>query len=206
MPDMHLIASHFFTQIGFEAAEHQLMLDAVDYYLNRTIIAVDNFSNYYSNNTVIMAFSFGADSATNQGLAAATKAILAKRRFPIFAQWEVANTMRELGLHEAFKSLEKSVYSTTEVVIMQFIEEFKRQNLKIDTAIVVAHPDHFFRCKRLVEKHGIYAVLPSQILNPPDGWRSYGCDEWGYDPHASQEWAASRPRFILMELLTLLNQ
>lgn len=211
MTDIGLIASKFFSQLGFDpdSAEFQVLVDAVDYYVSRNITPTEDFSHFSADETVIMAFSFGlgpnnSPGATNKALAAIIKAICEKdSRFPVFAQWEIADALREIGITENFRAVIKNGYLNTEGVLEQFIDEFKRRNTSVKSVIVVAQPDHFYRCRRLVEKQGLTAILPALV--PPKPWLSFGCDDWGYDPTSEQDWIRSRPRFLLKELLSLLR-
>lgn len=212
METIRQLSSQFFAQLGFDAesVEYQVLVDAADYYVNKNIPSVSDFSALSPDNTVIMAFSFGlglnnTPGATNTALAAIIKSILDERHFPVLAQWEIADALGLLGITEAFRAIKTTGYLNTEGVLMQFKTELDRRGMNVKTALIVAQPDHFFRCQQLVKKQGFEVILPEYCLRPQQPWSAFGCDEWGYDPTSTQAWTTTKPKFILKEFSALLR-
>jgi len=214
MSDVDEITSKFLALIGFRegSAQHALLLDATEYFITRRNIEfISDFSSLSTQRAVIMAFSFGLrpnddPGATNIALAAIINKILDdKPGFPVFAQWEIADALRVQGRIEDFRAVRKEGYLSTRGVLDQFCQEFKCLDMNVESVILVAHPDHIFRCKRLIEKRDLNVTVPRYCLKPPDPWQSFGCDDWGYDPMSTQYWTTNRSRFILHELSSVLR-
>src|SRR3989344_6285568 len=161
------------------------------------------------NADVIFAFSFGLgknDSLrqTNRALVYVTRSIHKKTSIPIFAQWEIAEELKLVGIKTSFSAYPKKGFLTTKGVVDQFLNHDKKR--KIKKVIVVAHPDHQFRCGELLKKLGYKVYFPriSEYL-PKDGWKHFNCDNFGYWKDSAQPWTTSRKLYIKHEIYTRIN-
>ena len=153
----------------------------------------------------VVAFSFGRGARgtpgrTNRALAALTRRICQFRRVPVFAQWEIADVLVGLGEAVAYTAVPTTTYLSTKGVWAQFQHAWAQQNRTFNTIILVAHPDHQYRCYTLLSQAG-YTVLVSEVDKfLPEGWVAYGCDPHGYDPNSIQPWTRNRRAFIRYEI------
>lgn len=76
-------------------------------------------------------------------------------------------------------------YLDTYEVIRQAMEICKEKDFK--KIIVVSHPDHVWRCKKIVEKFGFKAIIPDT-------------SKVGYDPKSDQIWTTHKFLFIIREI------
>ncbi|MCP4358754.1 MAG: hypothetical protein GY796_12110 [Chloroflexi bacterium] len=156
---------------------------------------------------VIFSFSFGigknkSPGKTNMALAMSVNRLFAKYHVPVFTQWEIADALLDLGLRVDFKASLKDTYLSTRGVLNQFCQEIHRRGMPIiDTnVILVAHPEHRYRCAKLIEETGFSVMIPDDNHVLEKYWEQCGCDKYGYDPESEQEWTRSREAFILHEL------
>ncbi len=194
--------------------EQRLLLDAIEFFSSHPVedIALDTLVN-----PVIFAFSFGAGSG-NSGMGNTNSALAeiisithdALGGCEIFAQEEIAAELNSqynsvsgdiAFIAEAKKS--GMEYFNTQAVLDQFHNQGADQ---LDRPVIlIAQPDHAFRCRFLVQNLGYRIVLLPQCFQPNRPWKDHNCVEWGYDPESSQPWTRKRHRFLIKELNSLIR-
>ncbi len=158
-----------------------------------------------SEGQAIVAFAFGQGTnstpgGTNHALAAVIKTTTAVHPVPVFAQWEIADALAELGVSVAETAVSHQNYLSTEGVWQQFLATFLQSYPHIQKIILIAHPDHQYRCHSLIVQSNIEVLTPAIIGSPPNGWAAFGCDTYGYDLNSVQPWTRNRADFIQYEL------
>lgn len=159
----------------------------------------------------VIGFSFGYDSvicnrqrkiipgSSNQEIAKVISSLMSHdvfRNLPLIIQWEIANCEQELG--SAAKNLVLKIkehysipgkYLDTYEVAFQAACFMSERGLK--TALVVAHPAHFWRCQKVLEKLGIGVFERSRI-------------HWiHYNPKSAQLWTRNKFFWWLREIPTI---
>ncbi|MFQ5875448.1 MAG: hypothetical protein ACE5JL_16860, partial [Dehalococcoidia bacterium] len=142
---------------------------------------------------------------TNQALASVIENVLRRHRVRVFAQWEIADALRAKGMAEDFRAVPQEGYLSTQGVWDQFRKEFDRLGMGIRKSILVAHPEHMFRCQWLIGMDNIGVLIPNEAFGPCGGWSEFGCDVYGYDPKSVQPWTTSRGEFVGHEIAARLN-
>ncbi len=67
--------------------------------------------------------------------------------------------------------------------------------------MLIAHPDHRFRCMKNIESCGLSTKIPNDDnFGLATFWRQHGCDRYGYDSESAQNWTRSREAFVRYEL------
>ena len=153
---------------------------------------------------VIIAQSFGARKQGERGIgnmsiASAVWKISQKERIPVILQKEIVDRFR------AFR--DESSSPITEGIIMGIVERH-REGKYLDTyevlsqarevmrkyrwtrAILVAHPAHISRCKKVLEKMGMIVIIPKGLEYIP------------FDIHSTQWWTRGRLKWWLREIPT----
>ncbi len=179
----------------------QIMIDALDLLLSWNVPTSDDLSD----GNAIVAFSFGQGAGntpggTNRALAAIIKAITDIHPIPVFAQWEIADALAELGVEVEETAVPQQGYLSTRGVWQQISTKFIHPYPNIQNIILIAHPDHQYRCRHIIKESGFNTKTPTIINYPPNGWAHYGCDPHGYNPSSTQPWTQNRPAFIKYEL------
>ncbi|NQU23528.1 MAG: hypothetical protein HQ567_19785 [Candidatus Nealsonbacteria bacterium] len=156
---------------------------------------------------VAFACGLGANNqpgCTNDGLAAFIIAVREKGcQAPIVAQWEVAAALKARGIDVSHEAVTKDDYLTTYDAWMQMKEFTEGGTLgdAVKTILLVAHPDHTFRCMRLIAKSApqFQIVVPDRndLLSE---MRSKGCDDDGFDAGSIQPWTTSRAGNVKHEI------
>jgi len=153
----------------------------------------------------IVAFSCGLGvndrpGRINTGLASFIRTLREQGcRAPILAQWEIAEALCEQGIPVQFRATRRNGYLSTSGVWEQFTE--CPELPKGGGVLLIAHPDHFLRCVRLIQKSqkGLKIVVPNRedVLQE---LRRNGCDKDGFDRDSVQDWTTSKPKFIRHEV------
>ena len=159
----------------------------------------------------VIGFSFGYDlvicdkqrkiipGSSNQEIAKVISSLMSHDVFkslPLIIQWEIADCEEELG--SAAENLVLKIkehysipgkYLDTYEVAFQAACFMSERGLK--TALVVAHPAHFWRCQKVLEKLGIGVFERSRI-------------QWiHYNPKSAQRWTRNPFFWWLREIPTL---
>ena len=153
----------------------------------------------------VVAFSFGQGphrqpGGTNRALAAIIQNICQQYDVEIYAQWEIAELLQEDGCDVAYTAVSENTYLSTRDVWSQIQAEWARAKTKHNTIILVAHPDHQYRCHTLLSLAGYDVLVPDLSIFLPQGWEAFCCDSHGYDPNSTQPWTRSRQDFLPYEL------
>jgi len=160
----------------------------------------------------VIGFSFGYDlvicnrqrkiipGSSNQKIAEVISSLMTHdvfRNLPLIIQWEIADCEEELG--SAAKNLVlkiKEHYSipgkylaTYEVASQAVFCCMSEKGLK--TVLVVAHPAHFWRCKKCLRKLGVEVVRPIGLNSIP------------YNPNSAQLWTRNKFFWWLREIPTI---
>lgn len=150
----------------------------------------------------LFAFSFGighnnTPGETNKALAYVTKHVLSRTRLPIYAQWEIAEELNNVHTPSTYVAYPTKGYLNTSGVLEQFMKE----NKNIRKVIIIAHPDHQFRCGELARTQGLIPLYP-EIKNylPNSDWEAFHCDHDGYWKDSTQDWTTSRDKYIKHEI------
>lgn len=156
------------------------------------------------NADAIFAFSFGqgenkTPGSINQALAHSAKNLHQKTKLPILAQWEIADALKKLKSKVVYSAYPQNGFMNTKEVADQFSVYSKK--LKVKTVIVIAHPDHQYRCGEILKKLG-FRVLFAKVEDylPAGGWQKFDCDKDGYWPQSTHPWTRSRIKFIPFEI------
>ena len=165
-------------------------------------------TNDLSNGDIVFAFSFGlglemTTGRTNLALASFIRNINSKYELPIFAQWEIADALLDMGVEVDFRAIPRNTYLSTKGVRDQFCEELRRRGIPFgETNIVlISHPDHRFRCMQHIESCGLSTIIPNDDdFGLAAFWKQHGCDQYGYDSESAQNWTRSREAFVRYEL------
>ena len=165
-------------------------------------------TNDLSSGDIVCAFSFGlglemTTGRTNLALASFIRSIKSNYELPIFAQWEIADALLDLGIEVDFRATPKNTYLSTIGVRDQFCEELRRRNIPFGgtNVVLIAHPDHRFRCMKHIEASGLSTIIPNDDdFGLATFWEQYGCDQYGYDSESAQNWTRSREAFVRYEL------
>lgn len=123
---------------------------------------------------VVIAQSFGlrAGNVKNpKGLPGFSNEVMAKiikqdfKDLPKILQWEVADALGDRKVKRIEQHREKGEYLDTYEVISQTKEFMLRSGMK--RAVLIAHPFHAWRVKKVCEKMGIRVVVPYDIIIVP---------------------------------------
>lgn len=153
---------------------------------------VKNSNEEMKESEVVLALSFGlrdnTSGTSNLQLATIVKEICHRYAIPVIAQWEISDTciladVIKAGVVRGHRT--KGKYLDTLEVLMQSIEICKRRGWK--KAIIVAHPDHLWRCVAIAKKLGFKAVVADTSFVE-------------YDAKSIQPWTRSRMRFVPREI------
>ena len=149
---------------------------------------------------VIIAPAFGAGEMGDPGLANLflgdiVGEISIKENLPIIAQIEVANALNALPvplkLIEVIKEHRiKGKYLDTYEVLSQAKEIMEKKGWNI--AILVAHPAHLPRCKKVLEKMGVKVIIPEGLEKIP------------FDSFSTQWWTRNKFAWWIREIPTRL--
>lgn len=153
----------------------------------------------------VLVFAFGnrvrddgavTPGPTNDALAVATAAFVATRAAPIFAQWEVAESLVELGVSRV-TSIEPEVGSDGEVVylstagvVAQADAEARAAGVELGVMGVIGFADHVMRCVLTVEAVGLDAGVPAGAELPS-----------AYDLASAQPWTRDRGAYLALDLI-----
>ena len=140
---------------------------------------------------VIVAQSFGlpANGLSNVSLAQVCDDLQSRHYIPVVSQWEIADQMKTQVVHRIEKHRVPGKYLDTYEVISQAWEFCKSQDRT--NAVIVAHPDHMWRCVMVAKTLGFYTFVP-EVNHIP------------YDPKSEQPWTRSAARFIPREIMARL--
>lgn len=151
-----------------------------------------------------LCFSFGQGpdgmpGGTNRALAAfVARSISAPAAGGprILAQWEIARELEGFGVAIAHSVEPTGGYITSQDVLNQFVAHSPPGLAGGGFVVVVAHPDHAWRCWALVVLAGYVNVVVPEIRTPSaTNWEPYGCDAYGYDPTSVQPHTTSKLMF-----------
>ncbi len=141
---------------------------------------------------VISAQSFGFRNSdpglSNKAIAEIVWNIAQKRGLPMILQWEVAYALPDEpdNLTVIRSHRIKGEYLDTMEVLSQTKEIMGKQ--RWEKAIVVAHPSHIWRVKKMFEKMGVKIIIPSGLRDIP------------FDPQSEQWWTRNIFFWILREI------
>ena len=141
---------------------------------------------------VILAQSFGLagdgipGGVSNEAMAKIVKEIHRQYELPMVLQWEIADCLIDLPMVGVVREHRKfgKYLDTREVLVQSFLVCKKQGWTRV---IVVAHPDHIWRVKKVAEKLGLDVFIPDTSSVP-------------YDPHSIQSWTRNKIRFIPREI------
>lgn len=158
----------------------------------------------------IVAFAFGnrigvggevEPGPVNHQLARLVGHLHARTGAPTLAQWEIAHSLTRSTFTDAramgsVHSIEPVVepdgtvrYLNTTGVAQAAAERMRAHGLEPKAAVaVVAHIDHVNRCVAELERLGIRAGVPAEMVLPAD-----------YDPESGQPWTRTRERYLAHE-------
>jgi uncharacterized SAM-binding protein YcdF (DUF218 family) len=146
------------------------------------------------NADAIIAFSFGqtifGPDSSDWFLIRKAEKIFSRYEIPIIAQWEIGEHITNGVIHVIKKSRFPEKWFDTHEVAYQANEMCKQKNLT--NVLVLAHPDHAWRCKKVLQKMGLNVV---GVINTD------GCP---YDPLSRLKWTISWSDFIFREFLVRL--
>lgn len=140
---------------------------------------------------VILALSFGRRENTsgmsNIQLALGVEMLALEFGLPVITQWEISERLTayidkagEIREHRI-----KGKYLDTREMLIQSLEICKKRNWK--KAVIVAHPDHVWRCAETAKKLGFETVIADTAYVE-------------YDEQSVQPWTRSRARFVPREI------
>ena len=140
---------------------------------------------------VILALSFGRRENTsgmsNIQLALGVEMLSREFGLPVITQWEISERLTayidkagEIREHRI-----KGKYLDTLEVLIQSLEICKKRNWK--KAVIVAHPDHIWRCAETAKKLGFEVVIADTAYV-------------AYDDRSIQPLTRNRTRFVLREI------
>ena len=143
---------------------------------------------------VILGQSFGLRSdgpgLSNYALAFVVARLAKRYSLPAVLQWEIADCLPNVHIAGVIRRhRSEGKYLDTYEVLAQSAELCRARGWK--RAIVVAHPDHMWRCVQTAKKLGLMALVPPMPEVP-------------YDPASSQSWTRSRARFLPREIIARL--
>ena len=157
----------------------------------------------------ILAFSFGNGHAINgnqtpgkmnEELADFVVEIYNKIHKPVYAQWEIAqsigNRIPAESLHSIYPTVDKGgnlIYLNTEGVALDAVKQAGGFN-EMGTTLVVAFREHVLRAVNTSVDAGLKAYAPAGY-NLPDK----------YDKNSGQPWTRDKITFILYEIRTRAN-
>lgn len=148
----------------------------------------DNMEGADKKAILALSFGQGADGTSgksNEALAKVVKKLHEESDLPMFLQWEIADCIT--GLIDKGRDLvvrkhrAEGKYLDTYEVIAQAWEFAKKRGIR--RAVIVAHPDHAFRCAAVAVKIGFDVEIANTAKVP-------------YDPDSAQEWTRNRKFFI----------
>ncbi|WP_220212039.1 hypothetical protein [Streptomyces sp. WELS2] len=158
----------------------------------------------------IVAYSFGnrpaegGDPSTtlpepgpvNEDLSDAIARIRARRRMPVYAQWEIARFLHSKYRMDDVTSIEPVIasngtitYLSTDDVAARIVEYRKKAPGGIGTACVVGFRDHHKRCVQTTRDRGMPAYAPQGIAMPHT-----------YDPRSGQAWTRRRDLYLVHDM------
>lgn len=140
---------------------------------------------------VVIALSFGCleggpGGKSNEALAVITRSIASAYHLPAIAQWEIADSI--LGFPKEYKVRKHHVegkYLDSYEVLLQ--AHLRCNSMAWFKAIILAHPDHLWRCVKIAERLGFEVLTIGTGCVP-------------YDPKSTQWWTRGKFRFILREI------
>lgn len=143
------------------------------------------------NAEVIIAFSFGQTSfgpdSSDWFLIRRAEKIFFQYGIPIIAQWEIGEHIANGVICIIKKSRFPEKWFDTYEVAYQANEMCEQKKFK--NVLVLAHPDHAWRCDKVLQKMGLNVV---GVINTD------GCP---YDPLSRLKWTTNWFNFIFRELL-----
>lgn len=145
---------------------------------------------------VIISQSFGSREPyygfgiSNEKLAILVWRIHLKYRIPLILQWEIADCIPDLPKAYVVEKhrIEGEYLDTYECIYQQRVF---CQTKGWQKAIMIAHPDHYWRCMMVAKKLG-FKVIAIDTSSVP------------YDSLSSQPWTRSAIRFIPREIVARL--
>ena len=140
------------------------------------------------NAQAIVAFSFGARRCgpghSNAFLIKIASCLSRKYELPIIAQSNIGDHISN-SVYTIRESRRPGQYLDTYEVAFQIYELCKEHGFK--EVLVLAHPDHAWRCKKTLEKLGLNTCVIDTSACP-------------YDSLSTQEWTRNRLLFIPREI------
>lgn len=126
---------------------------------------------------------------SNEALAKVIEKIYKKIKIPIYAQWEVAEALKKKKIPVKYVAKPGKDYLGTKGVIEKMLKNGLNNYKKI---IIVAHPDHIYRCKKITEKafkekeYKVTILIANNSTVP-------------YDSKSVQPWTRNKKAFIKHE-------
>ncbi len=154
-------------------------------------VGMDKDSTIGTYADVLLGLSFGigqnnTPGASNKALALHAERINKEYKIPLILQQEISIGMNSASSYSVIGSHGKrGKYLDTHEVIRQAVEVCKRN--KWSTVATLAHPDHAWRVKMIVEKFGLKALVVNTANVP-------------YDLMSTQKWTRSKRQFVLREI------
>jgi hypothetical protein len=152
----------------------------------------------------LFAFAFGqgrkgTPGETNAALAWVMRELHRDTLLPVFAQREIAEALEVLGIRVTHRTVQANDYVDTKSAVDQLSQHGAAVAGK--KIVVVAHPDHQFRCGELLRRYNAQPVFP-KIADclPKRGWAAFGCDRYGYSRRSTQKWTTKRTLYIRHEI------
>ena len=141
---------------------------------------------------VVIALSFGLGKngmgMSNLQLAFAAEDVCDRYNIPVIAQWEIADSHLLTDTYKAGVVREHRVegkYLDTREVLEQAAAICAKEGWK--KAIIVAHPDHLWRCAEAAKKFGFEVAIADTSCVV-------------YDEGSVQSWTRSRSKFVPREI------
>ena len=133
---------------------------------------------------------------TNEALADAVAAVLARRQVHVYAQWEIARWLKSKYGISNLTSVEPVIaadgtitYLSTDGVAAQVLAARAKLPGGIGTAAVVGFRDHIKRCVQTTRDRGMAAFAPAGIPMPGT-----------YDPQSGQPWTRRRDLYLVHDM------
>jgi hypothetical protein len=118
---------------------------------------------------------------------------------PVFAQREIAEALKVLGIEVTHRTMQAGDYVDTKSALDQLSTHGAAVAGK--KSVVVAHPDHQLRCGELLKRYNAQPVFPKiGDYLPKRGWAAFGCDRYGYSGRSTQKWTTKRAIYIRHEI------
>jgi len=154
-------------------------------------VAPDRLYLSFKDVQAVLGQSFGQGKNSTPGKSNEALALLAgeiSQRFqtPLILQWEIKDGLKPMRNCWVIENHEKQdTYLDTYEVIRQSVKICKDN--KWTTVAILAHPDHVWRVKMVVEKFGLKTVIVDTSDIP-------------YDPESTQKWTRSKKQFVIREV------